>query len=790
MANDMKVQLELSVKDNASKRLKKVAQEAEKSFQNTEDAAVKSGKEQVKTEEKVAKKVEETQHIKELASQRALRTAQKISRSREQLGVRSERSVQREIRRSQMSYERLKRSGLASANELKRAFAAHKQQIKSLNAEMGKMSFGDRTRGIGRGAMAVGTGITAGAMVMREPSRNQMSFERRLAMVSNTAFSERGVEGRIAGKKELFNAVENAVNIGGGSKEDALASLDTLLASGSVDAKTAMDLLPTLQKGAVATGASPEDLARIAISSMQQFNIDPKEIGRVLDMAVAAGQAGNFELADMARWLPQQMAAAKNAGLTGMDGLQTLLVANQQARVTAGTSDEAGNNLVNLLAKITSKETNERFKNLKYKDPKTGEEKGIDFLASMEKYKSKGMNSLEAFGAIMEDVIGNDDKYKALKEKLKTAKGKEQEELLNQMTNLVEGSAVGKIISDRQALMAFLGIRNNVNLGKNVEKKVQNSDGDVDVSHKVIADTNDAKVKKLQNTADFTQMKNFEKVNNILGDLSETLADYGKEYPELSKYIIGTKDAVITFGAALAGFSLMSMAGGKNPVVTGNIVKSLVPTSIASKFAPSVIQKVAPSVASNVARGIATGASTLSNFALFGYAAAEGKIPYDARREAEEEKRAEAKKAFQQSYAKSSQVKHSLGFQAAPYAPIKSSGINYHGGYSISALQHNSEVAKERLKQGTLSQDDYDKRILKNEQQIRSIVRPQNNMSEMPDYHNYIQGLTQTISDGFKAINNQTHTIKNFITLEMDGRVITEITSTKLYNMDKRMGVS
>ncbi|MEN2802715.1 hypothetical protein OBFLKGFO_00736 [Mannheimia haemolytica] len=42
---------------------------------------------------------------------------------------------------------------------------------------------------------------------------------------------------------------------------------------------------------------------------MQQFGIKEEDIGRALDMAVAAGQAGNFELADMARWLPQQMAA-------------------------------------------------------------------------------------------------------------------------------------------------------------------------------------------------------------------------------------------------------------------------------------------------------------------------------------------------------------------------------------------------------------------------------------------------------------------------------------------------
>lgn len=153
---------------------------------------------------------------------------------------------------------------------------------------------------------------------------------------------------------------------------------------------------------------------------MQQFGMSENQIGEVLDKAVAAGQAGNFELADMARWLPQQMAAAKSAGLSGMSGFEALLVANQQARVTAGTSDEAGNNLVNLLAKMTSKETNERFQKLEIKG-KDGKTHGVDFIKSMEAQKAKGKNSIEAFMSIMDQVIGEDKNYKALQEKLKTS---------------------------------------------------------------------------------------------------------------------------------------------------------------------------------------------------------------------------------------------------------------------------------------------------------------------------------------------------------------------------------
>ena len=166
---------------------------------------------------------------------------------------------------------------------------------------MGKTSWGQRLGNVGTAMASVGAGMAAGAMVMAQPMKKQMDYDRRLAMVSNTAFSDRDVAGRIAGKKELHEAVKSAVENGGGTKEDALAALDKLLASGTVKAETAMKLLPTLQKGAVATGASTEDLSAIAISAMQQFGISEDQIGAVLDKAVAAGQAGNFELSDMAR---------------------------------------------------------------------------------------------------------------------------------------------------------------------------------------------------------------------------------------------------------------------------------------------------------------------------------------------------------------------------------------------------------------------------------------------------------------------------------------------------------
>ncbi|TRC31219.1 phage tail tape measure protein, partial [Mannheimia haemolytica] len=79
---------------------------------------------------------------------------------------------------------------------------------------------------------------------------------------------------------------------------------------------------------------------------------------------------------------------------------------------------------------------------------------------------------------------------------------------------------------------------------------VKNSEGAVEKSHAVIRDTNAHKVESLKNTTEFAQMKNFEKVNGVLGTLAELLNKYANEYPNLTQFLSGATDAVKIFGAA------------------------------------------------------------------------------------------------------------------------------------------------------------------------------------------------------------------------------------------------
>ena len=714
-----------------------------------------------------------------------------MASAREALGVRSEHKIQQEINHTIAAYNRLKRSGTATSRELARAAEATRSKIAGLNAEMGKTSWGQRLGNVGTAIASVGAGMAAGAMVMAQPMKKEMDYDRRLAMVSNTAFSDRDVAGRIAGKKELHDAVKSAVETGGGTKEEALGALDKLLASGTVKAETAMKLLPTLQKGAVATGASTEDLSAIAISAMQQFGISEDQIGAVLDKAVAAGQAGNFELADMARWLPQQMAAAKSAGLSGMDGFEALLVANQQARVTAGTSDEAGNNLVNLLAKLTSKETADRFSKLEIKG-KDGKTHGIDFIKSMENEKKQGKNSIEAFGSIQ-----------ALKAKLKTAKKEEQQALIEQTTNLVEGTAIGQIISDRQALMALLGIRNNVELGKQVKEEVTNSDGATDKSHKVVMSTNSAKVEQAKNAVEFAQMEGMKSFNNALGDAATKLAEYAKAYPDLTSTLT-TAGTVITAlsTAAIAASGALALLGVKR----GGIGLSDV-----------------ADVAGNLGKGknglkIKGGGklgSILSAGALFtsGLMIAAEQRPTE---EAKEEEKAEAKTAqekqlenqfYGNAYGGNKPTTTHYAPQGFGYNKNSVWGMASRSG-EVAEIVHKDEIAALRLERGTLTQAQYDERTRQSAVKIADIrnqgkgysglavaandtdsalSRTLGDLSGLANYQADFQHFGQTISDGLKtAIESQNFTIQNEIKVDLDGRIVAEQTSQYQYQDLKR----
>lgn len=556
MARNLQLALSLLARDGASKVIRQAFQSIVKDTKATQKASDEQAKSQEQNSSRAIK-----------ASRSLQDEYRRASSARSTLGIRSEREIQREINQTMAAYNRLTRSGTLSANEQARAFRSMTERVSQLRTELTGVSTTmtrmQKMKMVGSTVAAVAGGVAAASAVLAQPVSNQMSYQQRLAMMANTSYSEDGLEGRRAGMKEMDSLIRSSVRSGGGSKETAAQTLDTMLASGAVTMDSAKTLLPVLQKYSTATGASSDDLAKIAIRLKQTFDIKDEDIGKALNMAISAGQGGSFELADMAKWLPQQLAAASNTGMKGLDDFSVLLGLNQAAAITAGNSDEAGNNVVNLLGKITSQDAANAAARIKLNG-----KNGIDLPGSIAKAQDKGINSLDAFVGVIDKVVASNPSYRKLDQQLKNAKGADRQKIMESQAKILEGSSVGKMVADRQALMALIGYRSNKQYAKDIQSEANNqrsvpegqSAGDINFA--LMAEQSDFKVNKLKNEKDFSEMDSVEPLSNALGDISNKLSKYAEEYPGLTKAVSDASLAIKTMTAAAVAFAGLNFLTG------------------------------------------------------------------------------------------------------------------------------------------------------------------------------------------------------------------------------------
>lgn len=503
--------------------------------------------------QKITRAMKETGEAAKSSSAAAVSAFQKLASAREILGIRSEKSIQNEIRQTEAAYQRMVASGQAGARELARAQDAVRQKVAGLRQELEgiKHSSGGASSAL-RAAMGAFGAYQAGKMVLSGPVSQTMSYDRSLAHLSNTAFAGQSMDARRTGMHTLDAAIIASVRSGGGTREGAMGTLDKLVASGAyADVGEATRLLPGLTKAGTAANADPTHLADIAIRGKQTFGLT--DMGLALDQAMKAGQLGGFELKDMAKWLPQQMAMGRQSGLRGDDGFKTLLAANQAVAITAGTKDEAGNNLVNLLAKINSQDTAHDAKKL-----------GIDLSGSLAAARGKGVNSLDAFVNLTEQIVGKDKNYLALREKAKSTTGDEQKATYGAMGDILQGSSIGKIVQDRQALMALVGIMNNRGYMNDIRGQLGNAKGTADDAFGLIAETPSYKAEQLAAEKAIAMQVALDKVNPALGGFADGLTSVMREWPFFSAGIVGATTGLLALAAAAGAAALpgLLMGGG------------------------------------------------------------------------------------------------------------------------------------------------------------------------------------------------------------------------------------
>lgn len=167
--------------------------------------------------------------------------------------------------------------------------------------------------------------------------------------------------------------------------ESTITALDTLVSSG-MNLKDAMDFLPSVLATAQASGATTEDIANTALKASSALQIQSGDMQHAFDIMVAGGKAGQFELKDMAMYIPDLANSFASLGYKGEDGLKRLVAILQTVREDTGNASDAAVYVQNILGKMNSQETTKNFKKM-----------GVDLKAEMTKAMKAGIDPITAF---------------------------------------------------------------------------------------------------------------------------------------------------------------------------------------------------------------------------------------------------------------------------------------------------------------------------------------------------------------------------------------------------------
>lgn len=555
MSSAANVEVRLKIVDQGvNAGLKGVAQAAEKASSKSVAAAKTAASQSVKAATDAA-----SQSVRAVQAQHDhhVKLYKDMSVARERLGIRSEQVVRDEIAKTKRAYQTLATSGALSAREVGRAYDAQLTKVKALRRELGEV--GKLSR-IMPGAV---TAVAGAAMLVKPKVAQAMGYDHSVAQITNTLYSDRDAAGRIAGKSEVKAAISEALK-NGGDRDQAAATLNNLLSSGEFSKASSFKLLGTIQKASTGTGADSNDLAAVALAA-KRSGVSEDQIPEAISKAIRAGQLGGFELSDMAKHLPAALASASSLGITGMSGFERVLTAMQASVTTAGTKDEAANNLINILEKVNTEDTAKDFK-----------KQGIDLRAELAKGAGRGEDTLTTFTSLIDSVIAKDPKTKAATQELdrlsKIAEDKKnpgREQALKAMQSIYESADIGKILQDRQALQGFRAERlskqaapGEESLSQRVGAGIKADKGqELETSYAVMNDTASVQMQRLANANLEGQDKMLTSAGGPMKDLFQGAVSVAEQFPILTA---SASMAAAALGLVAASAGINAVLGGKS----------------------------------------------------------------------------------------------------------------------------------------------------------------------------------------------------------------------------------
>lgn len=240
---------------------------------------------------------------------------------------------------------------------------------------------------LGKAAAIAGT---AAAVAGVQSFRAYAGFDREMTRIGITAGAS------AESTRDASTEVQNLAQEYALSRREAVEGLDTLTASG-LDLEQAMKFLPSVLLTAQASGAAVGDIANTALKVSSALNVTANEAQKAFDIMIAGGEAGQFELKDMATFIPELANQFSSLGFQGTEGLQELIAILQTLREDTGSAGAAATQARNLFAKMNSAETENRFA-----------EFGIDIRKELDAARKSGENVIDTFIDLSRRAINGD----------------------------------------------------------------------------------------------------------------------------------------------------------------------------------------------------------------------------------------------------------------------------------------------------------------------------------------------------------------------------------------------
>jgi len=237
------------------------------------------------------------------------------------------------------------------------------------------------------GAAVVGTAFKVGKDSFLEFAK----LERQLNRIGITG------EASVQETKAALETIQGlTIDFGFSSVAEASEALDVLTSSG-MNLQSSLEFLPSVLATAQASGASTADIANTAQKASSALGITAAEMQMAFDIMVAGGKAGQFELKDMAQFIPSLSNQFALLGNSGLDGLKELIVLLQTVREDTGSSSAAATQLGDIFGKIRSDETVNKFKKF-----------GVNLDAELDAATASGEGLVKAFIRISKEALNGD----------------------------------------------------------------------------------------------------------------------------------------------------------------------------------------------------------------------------------------------------------------------------------------------------------------------------------------------------------------------------------------------